>query len=84
MKPAGTTVRVRSHVHATLRELSHELDVPIQDIIEDAIDAYRRQRMIEQHNRAYAAVKADPDQWRAELEERAGWGRSASDGLGQS
>lgn len=79
-----TTVRVREHVHATLQALSKEMDESIQDIVEEAVEAFRRQRMLDQHNEAYAALKADPQRWQDELEERRGWDRATADRLGDA
>lgn len=46
------------------------------DTIED-----RRRRLLEETNRAYAALRADPDAWREELAERAIWDVTNLDGL---
>src|SRR3954462_363768 len=78
---AGSTVRVRDHVHAILQQLSDEMGEPMQDIIEEAVEAFRVQRMFELHNRAYTALKADPQQWQQELEERRIWDAASADGL---
>lgn len=77
----STTVRVKAHVHAQINELAKEMDESIQDVIEEAIEAFRRQRMIEAHNRAYAALRADPGRWKAELAEREVWDEAVADGL---
>jgi predicted transcriptional regulator len=76
-----STVRVKLHVHATLQALAEEMNEPIQDVIEEAVERFRRQRMVELHNQAYAALKSDPDAWRAELAERAEWDAALADGL---
>jgi hypothetical protein len=78
---SGTTVRVRDHVHATLQSLSSEMGESIQDVVEEAVEAFRRQRMLDQHNAAYAALKADPQRWQEELAERRGWDRANADRL---
>ena len=78
---SGTTVRVRDHVHATLQALSSEMGESIQDVVEEAVEAFRRQRMLDQHNEAYAALKADPQRWQEELAERRGWDRANDDRL---
>jgi hypothetical protein len=54
---------------------------PIQDVIEEAVENFRRQRMFELHNQAYAALKADPERWKQELEERRVWDGAVADGL---
>ena len=76
-----STVRVKAHVHATLQALAKEMNEPIQDVLEEAVERFRRQRMVELHNEAYAALKSDPDAWRAEVAERAEWDATLADGL---
>jgi hypothetical protein len=56
-----------------LKNSSHDVD--------KTNEALRRQRLLEQHNRAYAAVRADTELWRKELEERAIWDAALADGL---
>lgn len=41
----------------------------------------RRRRLFEETNRAYAAIRADPDAWQEELAERALWDATLLDGL---
>ena len=74
-------MRVKEHVHAQINELAKEMDESIQNVIEEAIEAFRRQRMIDAHNRAYAALRADPERWKAELAEREVWDEAVADGL---
>lgn len=40
-----------------------------------------RQQLLEETNRAYAALRADAEAWRAELAEREAWDATLSDGL---
>ena len=54
--------------------------VPIMDLL-TAEEAYRRRRMLEQTNAAYAALRADPQRWAEELEERAAWDATLADGM---
>ncbi len=58
-----------------------EMGGTIRDGIEEAIEILKRQRMLEQHNAAYAALKADPQRWKDELDEREGWERAIADCL---
>ena len=77
----GTTVRIREETRTALRELARETNEPMQDLLAKAVEAYRRQRMIELTNAAYAALRADPRQWEEELQERAAWDATLADGL---
>src|SRR5438128_1020402 len=74
-------VSVDDRTHATLRALATELDVSIQEAAAIAVEQYRRQRMIEEHNRVYAELRADPARWQEELDERAIWDVTLADGL---
>lgn len=78
----STTVRVSEPTHRTLRELSEQLGESMQGILDQAIEEYRRKRVLQQANAGYAALRADPGEWKEELAERADWDATLSDGLG--
>lgn len=61
--------------------LGAQSDAPILDVNNEAGEMTRWQAMSEQHNEAYAALKADPRRWQEELDERRGWERASADGL---
>ncbi|MGM0486830.1 MAG: toxin-antitoxin system protein [Planctomycetota bacterium] len=77
----STTVRVSEPTHRTLRELSEQLGESMQGILNQAIEDYRRKRLLEQANAGYAALRGNPDAWEEELTERADWEVTLSDGL---
>jgi hypothetical protein len=53
---------------------------PLRELAK-AVEAYRRQRFWEQTNAAYAALRADPEAWQKELQERRDWEATLVDGL---
>ena len=53
----------------------------IQAIIEDAVDSYARKLILEKANKAYEELRANPELWAQELEERKEWEVTLSDGL---
>lgn len=55
----------------------------MQAVIENALELYRRQRFLEETNRAFEALRADTEAWRAEEEERGAWDTALSDGLAE-
>lgn len=75
------TVRVFEHTHVTLRNLAAETGEPMQELIAEAVEAFRRRRILELTNAAYAAMRSDPALWREELDEREIWDVTLSDGL---
>jgi len=55
----------------------------MQEVVERAVEQYRRQRLLAATNAAYAALQADPAALRALKEERAAWDVTLTDGLGE-
>lgn len=77
----STTVRVSVEVRAKLQRMAADYGETMQDILEKAVEAYRRQRMMELANEQYAALRADPEVWAEILAERALWDATLMDGL---
>lgn len=77
-----TTVRVSARTHDILQELAHSVGAPMQEVVEQAVEQYRRQRLLAAANAAYAAVQADPAAQQELREERAAWDVTLADGLG--
>jgi hypothetical protein len=76
-----TTIRVSEKTRNMLRDLALEVGAPMHEVVEKAVELYRRQRLLEQANEAYAALRADPEAWQQELAERAAWDATLADGL---
>src|SRR5688500_545043 len=74
-------VRISRTTDTKLQRLSEETSLPVAAIIDAAVEEYRRQRIFDQANEAYRALRADPDAWAAELEERRLWDATLMDGL---
>ena len=79
--PAPSTVRVSEETRAILRDLSRQLNEPMQAVLTKAVEAYRRQCILEETNVAYATLRADPQAWSEEQEERAAWDATLADRL---
>jgi hypothetical protein len=45
------------------------------------VEAYRRRRLLDESNRAYAALRLDAEAWRDEQEERQAWDQTLADGI---
>ena len=50
-------------------------------LLDEAVEALRRQRFLEQVNAAYATLREDPRTWKALEGERRAWDVTLSDGL---
>lgn len=77
----ATAVRITPRSWETLKEMADETGETMQAILERAVESYRRQRLLEKTNEAYAALKADPAKWSEEVAEREEWDTALNDGL---
>ncbi len=77
----STTVRIRRDAQEALRALAAAEGKPMQEILEKAIEVYRRRRMLETGNEAYAALRKNPKAWEHELAKRRLWEKSLADGM---
>ena len=78
---SSTTVRISERTHRTLKELARTSGQPMQTILENVIEEERRRRFFDEADIAYARLRADPEAWAEELEERALWDNTLMDGL---
>ncbi len=78
---SSTTVRVSEPTHRTLRELAEEQGESMQGILDQAIEEYRRKRLLQRANAGYAVLRGDAEAWKEELAERSDWETTLSDGL---
>jgi hypothetical protein len=75
------TVRINRSAHKTLRELSAMTNESMTDVLDKAIEAYRRECLLEALNASFAAVRSDANAW-AELQQEQGlWDSTLQDGL---
>lgn len=80
---SGTHIRVSEKAHRTLTTLSREVGAPVGELVDQAVELLRRQRILDQINADYAALREDPEAWAEELAERALWDVTLADGLPQ-
>jgi predicted transcriptional regulator len=78
---SSLTVRITSSAHAALRALAEETDESMTEILDKAIEAYRRQRFLAGLNSDFAALRSDPVAWEEEQAERKKWDATLSDRL---
>jgi hypothetical protein len=80
---AADTVVIQPQTHAKLRELVESEGRGETEILDAAIDAYYRRKLLESMNAGYARLRADPQAWAEELAERALWDQTLTDGVEQ-
>lgn len=75
------SARLSEVAREVVRRIAAESGDSMQDVLEKAIELYRRQRFLEESNRAFAALRADPKKWKAEQQEREEWNATVADDL---
>ncbi len=78
------TVRIDQETWEILKELTGMLGEPMQKVLAKAIEAHRRQLVLEKSNAAFAALRADPQAWQEEQAERREWDTTSADGLAEA
>jgi hypothetical protein len=53
----------------------------MQAVLEQALEQYRRQQLLEETNAAYAALRVAPEAWADLEQERLAWEQTLADGL---
>jgi predicted DNA-binding protein len=81
---ATTTIRISKETQEVLRSLAAQEGAPMQVVLEKAIEAYHRKRLLEVGNLAYAALKDNPKAWEQELAERKVWENTLADGMDEA
>lgn len=77
----GTSIRIEEQALAVLRELARRQGQPVQAVLKQAIDSYRREKFLEEANAAFAVLRSNLEAWSEEQRERDDWDRTAGDGL---
>ena len=75
------TTRISGPSREVLRKLAEESGESLQAILEKAIEIYRRQRFLEENNRAFEGLRANTKAWKTEQAERKAWDIALGDGL---
>lgn len=65
-----TTITASEQTHRKLQSLSESLNLPVQTVLDQAIEEYRRAVLLDKLNAEYASLRADPAVWQEVLEER--------------
>ena len=75
------TIRINEADKKTIDEIGKGSGESPQSIIHQAIEEYRRRRLLQEANEAYGKVRSDPKARKVELEERDAWDATVADGV---
>jgi hypothetical protein len=81
MATGSATIRITNESRDTVRELARETGLRQREILDLAVEAYRRQLFLKNANSAFAALRAQPTAWGAEQAERDAWDGALGDGI---
>ena len=79
---ATTTIRVTVSDRDLAQELATQAGRSQMDIVHEALELYRRQQLLADMNRDFAAMRRDGDAWREEMVERDVWDLTLGDATG--
>lgn len=74
------TVPISEKSQQILHELVAQSGLPVMEVLDRALDSYRRQQFFKGLRADYAALRANPEAWREEQEERELWETTLMDG----
>ncbi len=78
---SAQTVRISETSHHLLKELAEQTGQTMTQVLDKALDAYRRKLFFERLNAGYAELRADSEAWAEHLAERKLWDATLLDGL---
>ena len=75
------TVRISESSYQILRAVAEQSGRTMMEVLDTALEAYRRKVFFEEMNAGYEALRADPGAWAQEQAERKLWDPTLTDGL---
>lgn len=75
------TIRISEASRRVLLEISKRDKISMQAVLEQAIEAYRRQTFLAGLASEFATLRENESEWQAELEEREAWETTVGDGV---
>lgn len=77
----ASTIPISEASHRIIREIAEESGQSVSEVLDRAVDAYRRKVFLEAVNAGYAAMQAEPESWGEHESERKLWDATIGDGL---
>ncbi len=77
----SSTIRVDDKTLKIIRRISKEAGISMQEILDKAVEDYRRKQVLMEANEAYKVLRENPGKWKEEIEERQEWDTTIADNL---
>ncbi|MDO9534724.1 MAG: toxin-antitoxin system protein [Bacillota bacterium] len=78
---SSTNVRIYDRTYKIINEIASQTGKSKQEILDKAVEEYRRKQFLIEANKAYAALKNNTEKWQEEIKEREEWDVTLEDGL---
>lgn len=79
-----TLLRINERTKTALRSLADERGEPMARVVEQLVEAARKEQFFAAADAAYRRLRSDPGGWAAELDDRGSWESTLGDGLGDA
>lgn len=76
-----TTIRIDTKTYENLKKLSEQLEQPMQKIVYEALEEYKKKILLSQTAEAFLNLKKNSDLWEDEIKERELWDNTLLDGV---
>lgn len=76
---ATRITRITEKDHQRLQRLTEQTGLKQQEVITRALEEFEREFLLESINAAFEELHANPEEWQAELAERAAWDVTSTD-----
>ena len=78
---SGVTMKISRETHRLIESVARHEGKSMQDVVEQAVEAYRRAQMLRETNQAYRRLRRGRQAWRGETAEREILEGTLADGL---
>ena len=79
--PKTLAITISMQAQRTIRALAVKTNLPVQEIVDRAVEELRRKLLFEEANAAYTALQEQPAAWKEIEREREVWDATLTDGL---
>lgn len=74
-------VSISEKTHKVISQISETEGLALSEVLEEAVESYRRQKFLAETNQAFQKLREDRNVWRDEIAEREIWEQTLVDGI---
>ncbi len=77
----SVNVRINERTYKVINEIAGQSGKSKQEILDNAVEEYRRKLFLMEANKAYSALRNNQEKWQEEIQEREEWDATLEDSL---